>query len=642
MKKTDFKKTGFLLICLLASSAAYAQMEMPRELKTPDLKEETISLELKGMDVVEVLKMLAAKGNMNIIIGSTVQGKVTVLLKDVGVHEAFEVVLASNNLAVEKRGSVLYVLPQKDYEMLYGDRYGEEKETGIFRLKYAKPEEAGKAVDQIRTRIGKVIVDRDSSTLILVDTPRVVSQVSKLIRDLDRPPVSRVFELKYAPAKDLKEKLLDMLTKDVGTLRVDERTNKIIVTDSESRIEEIARMIQTFDEKSSQVLIDAKIIEITLDDAYKLGVDWQAVMKKAQKEFSIRNSFKLAAPGTLVPGSEIFFGDIGNSDLSAMIQALKTVGDANTLSNPRVATLNNQEAKILIGTSQPYATNSVTQGTSTTSTATSLTFLDIGVKLYVTPTINKDGFITMKLRPEVSAQSGDYTYGDPPTKVPVISTTHAETNVMVKDGATIMIAGLIKDERTSTVNEVPFLGKIPVLGLAFKNTSNEIKKKELVIFLTPHIISGDVDYLKVESEDPPSEKMFTVKEWPTFDRRAPVKTISGYLDAKRLRKEKGEIDVEGLTPEEYFQLVRNQILQAMSIPAEGKESLKKGDKAKVSFTIYAGGSLVTKPDIVESTSDVFGPEVARAVEKAAPFPPLPLSIKGTTKHFVMELIYEPK
>ncbi|MDD5496525.1 MAG: secretin N-terminal domain-containing protein [Candidatus Omnitrophica bacterium] len=641
MKKYIFKTLSPVIALSLFASSLFGQVMTAEGPVSSDNKAK-VSFELKGMDVVEVLKMLAVKGSLNIVIGPTVQGKVTMFLKDVSVDDAFEIILAANNLAVERKGDIIYVMPQKEYEIIYGERYGEKRDIRVFQLTNAKASEAGKTLASIKTKIGRVVVDKDSNTIIFIDSPQTISEAADLIEKIDMPMVTKIFELNYASAKDLKDRVQEMLTKDVGVLKIEERTNKLIVTDTGRRIEDIERAIGSFDEKVQQVLIDAKIIQVSLDDVYKLGIDWQAVIRQLGKEVTLRNAFAFTGAGAFIPGGEILIGSFASGDFAALIQILKTIGDTNTLSNPRVVTMNNQEAKILVGTNQPYATNTVTQGTATTTTATNLTFIDIGVKLYVTPTINRDGYITMKLRPEVSAQSGTYTYGTPATNVPIISTTQAETNVMVKDGTTIIIAGLIKDERSGSVNKVPWLADLPIIGNAFRRTSNEIKKSELAIFLTPRIISPDVDQLRQEPGKPEGDTIFTMPEKPTFERRRPVAMKSGYFNERIVMAEKAAMLPSKLTVEEYYGLIRDKITGGLSIPADDKKSLKAGDKVKVSFVIYSGGNLVMRPQALESTSDIFRRYVIDAVERASPFPPLPISVKELRKRFIMELIYEPK
>jgi len=645
MRKISLAILSSAVLLFIASPFSFAQYESPY-MATAD-SERDISLDLKGMDIVEVLKTLALKGNMNIVVGSNVRGRVTMFLKDVDVKDAFEIILLANNLASDRRGDIIYVMTEKDYEQLYGEKYGNKKEVRIIQLKYAKVAEVNKSLNQIKTKIGRVIADEASNTIVIIDAPQAIVKALEFIDMVDKPTSTRIFELNYAKAEDVKEKIQEILTKNVGSIQIDERTNKVVITDLVDRMPEVESVLAAFDAKQQQVLIEAKIVEITLNDTYKLGVDWEAVIKKLHKEITIQNGFKLAASGGLVPGGEILLGTLGTGEYSAMVQALKTIGDVNTLSSPRITVMNNEEAKILIGTSEPYATNLVTQGTSTTTTATELTFIDIGVKLYVTPTINNKGFIKMKIRPEVSNSTDTYTYGDPPTTVPVISTTHAETSVMVKDGATIVIAGLIKDERSNTTDQIPFLGDIPVLGLAFKRTQKEVEKKELVIFLTPHIISGEVDYLELPPSPPLGEERFTMAEQPTFDRRTPYKMSPEYLkpvsEQKKVRKLAGEPlreKINSESPADYFYNIKEKIMSAISVPTKDSQ-MQPGDKVKVSFSLYSGGNLASKPEITESTNNHFSDLVIEAVEKSAPFPRFPLTIKESKRNFNLHIIYEP-
>ena len=616
--------------------------------------ERMISLDLKGMDIVEVLKTLASKGRMNLVVGSNVRGRVTMFLKDVDIADAFELILAANNLAIDRRGDIIYVMTQRDYEQLYGERYGDKKEARIIQLRYAKAAEVNKVLSQIKTKIGKVIVDEGSNTIVIIDAPHIVLRAIEIVRSLDKPTTTRIFELSYAKAADIKEKIQESLTKGVGTIQVDERTNKVVITDLEEKIGEIEEVIAALDSRLRQVLLDAKILEVTLTDEYKLGVDWQAIFKVLQEEMNLRSAFNLTASGGLVPGAEILVGSFNNSDFTLMVQALREMGDVNTLSNPRIMVMNNEEAKILVGENLPYATSAVTQGTATATVSTSLTFVDTGVKLYVTPTINREGFITVKIRPEVSTKSGDYDYytsqnpttATVPTTVPIISTTQAETNVMVKDGMTIIIGGLIKDERSSSKDKVPILGDLPLIGLGFGKREDKVTKKELVIFLTPHIISGENNYTEVEPSPPINEKKFTESEKPAFRRRKPEKVDPTFFSKKYLKKRpvksKREMDLSSSAPEAYFYTVKNAIMESLVIPEGATWGIKEGDKVKVSFCIYSGGNLALRPEIIESTNDYFSRLVLLAVEDAAPFPVFPSSIKEHKKDFVLDIIYNPR
>lgn len=617
-----------------------------------------ISLDLKGMDVIEVLKMLATKGGLNLVIGNDVKGRVTIFLKSVDIMDALDIILVANDLAYDRRGEIIYIMSQKDYEALYGEKYSDKKEVRIFHLKYAKAAEVSKALNQIKTKIGKVVVDEGSNSVVVIESPIVMRNMADTVTSVDLPTKTKIISIKYAKVADLKTKVQESLTKGVGTMQIDERTNKIAVTDLESRMDDLSAMIEAFDSKPLQVLIEAKIVEVTLDDQFKMGIDWEAVLKNVNQNVNIQNAFQIASTG-FVPGAQVLIGTLGaNEDFAAMIQILKTVGDANLLSSPRITAVNNQEAKILVGSSQPYATSAVTQGTSTSTTATNLTFLDVGVKLYVTPTINDDDIVTMKIKPEVSSKSGDYIYyvsgGSSTTsaysnKVPVISTTQAETVVTVRDGTTIIIGGLIKDERSTTVAKVPVLGDIPMLGMMFKRTENEIKKQELVIFLTPHIMSGETDVIKQPQTEPIGERKFTIPEVPTFERRNAIEMKPGIFKEKKphsLARDNAAaigapIKITGkTTPDEYYGAVRQMIINAIELPKDRKNPIGKAH-VKVGFVLMPNGRLASSPDVIQSSGHIgFDQAVVNAVVKADPFPAFPQSVGRSEKNLSIDISTE--
>ncbi|MBI3601495.1 MAG: type II secretion system protein GspD [Candidatus Omnitrophica bacterium] len=606
------------------------------------IQSDRISLDLKGMDVVEVIKTLASQGNLNVVIGDDVKGRVTIFLKSVKLMDAFEIILVASDLAYDRRGDIIYVMSQREYEDTYGERFADKTTAKIIQLKFAKAAEVAKALNQMKSKIGKIIVDEGSNTIVMMDSPVLVTRMQETAGKLDSPTITKVFSLTYAKAEDLKTKISESLTPGIGSMQIDERTNQVVVTDLEGKMAKIQQMITAFDEKLQQVFIEAKIVQITLNDQYKMGVDWNSFLNKLHKN-SINSAFGLAARDTLNPGAQLAIGSGDpNSDYNIVVQALKSIGDANLLSSPRITVLNNQEAKILVGKTQPYAINTVTQGTATTTTATNLQFIDIGVKLYVTPVVNRDGFITMKIKPEVSSATDFYTYGSPPTTVPIVETTQAETSVTVKDGTTLIIAGLIKDDRNSQVDKVPFLGDLPLIGNAFRKTGKSINKQELVVFLTPHIVTGDNDYVVAPPSPPTGEKKFTMPEDFVFERRDRVKMDPGVFKENPVPQARGKatsfITVLPASDQEYYYVVKEKIAQQIIAPKDKTHIPLKG-KVKVQFFLSSKGELLYAPEIAQSSNSSLDEAVIAAVVKAAPYPASPQ--KGVKqKRFVVDFSFE--
>ncbi len=450
-------------------------------------------LELKDIDITDVLKLISKKSGFNIVAGKDVRGKVTIYLKDVGLYEALHIILESNSFAYVEKDNMINVMTARDYEAAYGQKFGEKTRVKIVQLKYANAADVLALLNQLKSTIGKVIADDKSNTLVLTDVSGKLATMEMFLKEIDVPIKTVVFDISYALAEDLSKKVSEALTKNVGTVKFDQRSNKIIVTDTPAKLEEIEKMIKAFDEQHQEVLIEAKIIQIVLSDQYRMGVDWQAVVSN-YRSLDLKSTFNILNAGD--KKGRLSIGTIAKDDYTALIEALDTVGKTNILSSPHITVINNKEAKILVGSTEPYVTTTTTTpATGPTTTAESVNFIDVGVKLYVTPTIHKDNFITMKIKPEVSSVISTLTTGQN-NKIPVVATSEAETTVMAKDGVTIVIGGLIKDEKVDSVNKIPILGDLPLVGAVFRNKDRLSRKTELVIFLTPKIITGDVSTSK--------------------------------------------------------------------------------------------------------------------------------------------------
>lgn len=458
-----------------------------------------MALDLRNMDIVDTLKFLAQKGNINIIASKDVEGRVSLFLKDVSIGDALEIILLANNLAVEKRGEIVYVMTEDEYKLAHGENFKDTRKVRMFKLNYAKPEAAFKACEMLKSEIGKVIVDEESGSVVLMDTPEKLEAMESAMSNLDQPQLTRVFPLQYAKAEKVAANLSSRLdAKKTGTIQADQRSNQVIVTALPERMKEVEVLIDKLDKKTKQVLLEAKILKIVLSDDFDMGVDWDKVFKKAQEhgikffgDFSfpstVSNFFKVAVGNEVNPGDYTY---------GAIVKILQEFGETRNLSTPSIAVINGEEAKILIGTRQAYVTTTIETGGTTATTAAQVEFVDVGVSLEVTPTINDDGYVTLKIKPEVSNVDSTLSYqiaADVTNTVPIVATTVAETTVMVKDGRTVIIGGLKKDEKVKTVDKLPLFGDLPWIGAAFRKTNEDLEKQEIVVFITPHIISGDVD-----------------------------------------------------------------------------------------------------------------------------------------------------
>ena len=581
-----------------------------------------ISLDIKGMDVVDVLKMFSSRSGLNIIVGKNVTGRVTLFLKDVDLWDAFEIILLANDLAYEKQGEIINVMTQRDYELGHGERFQDKKEVKIIQLKYAKAPGIVVALNQIKSNLGKVIADEASNTIVIIDTASNIKQLEDFIIKADLPVVSKVYKLNYAQAEKISPKIQEALTKDRGSLKIDERTNTIVVMDYPEKLEQIDTIIKAFDEKTPQVLIDAQLIQVSPSDKLEMGLNWEYWIRKY---FDIKANLAINTANTLLVGTATST-PAQPGQYTAIMDILRTIGDTKVLSSPRIMVLNNQEAKIHVGVKDAYITSTTSQsGTGTAVTSQSVNFVDTGIQLYVKPTINRDGFVTMKIKPEISdSVRTDIKSEGQVTQIPIVSTSEAETTVMVKDGVTIIIGGLRKDKREKTVRKIPLLGDIPGIGFLFRSTSDSLTKSDLVILLTPHIISGEHTYSDFSEIKP--------------DAGAVAKMVDGNIVTEKIP---GSSEVSAVSKiddiREYRRVVTNK-LNAM-IAKFGHTDSGKGT-VEVMFVIDAQGQLREEPRIISASNEGLVDATRAYIKQAAPFPPLPKDLQKPEESFHLVLEYK--
>ncbi len=447
-------------------------------------------LQLKDMDIHEVLKLLSQKSGLNIIAGKNVTGKVSVYLKNVRLEDALRIILDANDLAYKEEDGIIRVMAADEFERRYGYVFGGKIFTRIYQLDYAQVTDVAGVLNQIISPNGKVVFHEQTNVLVVVDNAEKILVAEEVIAELDMPVGTRVYELGYAEAEGLLKKLENLITEGIGRIKYDERSNKLVVTDTPEVLQSVDDIVSAFDVQQQQVAIEAKIIQIALTEEHELGVNWQAVFTGLD-DLTVTSDFDVIDASSANQG-QLQVGTIAVNNYTALVEALDSVGETNILSSPSITAVSNEEAKIMVGSTRPYVTTTTTTPASgPTTVSENVSFIDVGVKLMVTPQIHKDGFITMKIRPEVSSVIDTLTTSENNT-IPIVETSEAETTVRIKDGVTIVIGGLIKDDNRSTFNKVPLLGDIPFFGAAFRNEDESTIKTEIAIFLTPRIVDGDV------------------------------------------------------------------------------------------------------------------------------------------------------
>ncbi|MBF0522282.1 MAG: secretin and TonB N-terminal domain-containing protein [Candidatus Omnitrophica bacterium] len=307
--------------------------------------------------------------------------------------------------------------------------------------------------------------------------------------------VSESVALSYLPAKEAKQ-LLSKSISSKGDIEVNESTNSLVIKDFPQNIERVRKLIADIDTAPIQVLIEARIVDIDTKEFENIGtslkVHYNPISGHLGSLNATVNALGIAPTDTTGTGQFSLSPKWRSFSTDLVIDALVQENKARILASPSIATLNGQEARIIIGQRYPYTqSTSVTGSTSTSSTQ----FVDVGTSLRVIPMVSPDGWITMKVHPEVSSVVDVTSAG------PQIDTREADAMIRVKDNETIVIGGLIKKEDTREKNGVPVLRSIPILGWLFRQHSSTVNNTELTVFITPHIIRSPKE-LPVKSSEP--------------------------------------------------------------------------------------------------------------------------------------------
>ena len=467
--------------------------------------DQKISLDLKGIDINEFLRVLSVKMGVTIVPTRSVSGRINIYLNNLSYEDALDVVMFSQDLAYEKNGRIINVMTTSEYERAYGKKFNEKRMVRFFKLAYTKPQVVFEALGQLKSDIGKIVVDENTGSLFVIDIPEKMPLIAETIARLDRPLQVEIFELQYSVPADVKALLSGVLTPGVGEIYVDERSHKLVVSDLPERMDKVRSMVRAFDEPTRQVFIEGEIVQVTLKKEYLRGINWSKIMGASLDNAKVEGTFPLASSFTPSPGLgtdqlKVTVGSLESDKYTAAIQFLETLGDTKVLSQPRISVTNNQEASIMVGSREAYVTQSLSQGDSTTVTSENIQFTDVGVKLKVEPSISKDRYVVLKIKPEVSSVREIITTALG-SRIPIVETSEASTVVKVKDGTMIMIAGLMKEDKREDTTGIPVLSRLPVLGSAFGAKGKQRKKTELIIFITPRIIPGDVTIKGLETDD---------------------------------------------------------------------------------------------------------------------------------------------
>jgi len=396
---------------------------------------------------------------------------------------------------------------------------------------------------------------------------------------------------------------LKTLLSSEGKIIYGDEPNSIVVIDHPQNIQRISDYLDIADVSPQQVLIEARVIEVRLKNEHSLGINWNLFAEKGGLEMG---QFRINSSGTSSgglqqsidfktlykkPGDDTsgaanpFTLTVFDENINVVLQAMSSVLDTNILSAPRIATVNNRQAQIKIIQSYPWAEPQVETSDSGATTVTwQVHFEEIGILLNVTPTINEDGNISMVLQPEVSEKVDDkilevktgpgvndkLTYG-----IPVIDKRNASTKVVVGSKQTLIIGGLIKDKVVKNDAKIPFMGDLPILGNLFKSQNTYKEKIELLILVSPTIITSD-EFVKMAKEvNYGINKQYKEQE----DRQE--KIMSLLEDKEKAKNDRLTDELQQLTARQKSLVEESKKLEAVVLKEEGDLQALEADRDSI-------------------------------------------------------------
>jgi len=520
----------FGMFAIFYGNSSYAQTPAPSDekqavspLKGDFSVMENVTLDFKDADIRNVLKILSQKSGVNIVATADVVGTATIKLTDVPWERAMDIILKSSGFGYQRQGNVILVTKIENMSKIQSE---EPLKTEIIDLKFLDAQDAVRILIPMLSNRGKLSIlyskgqkgwrfgtfKIGTTTTDAAMQQREAEAVSTEIVSIEKDAAGQILSKKMQNEPSIKSKT-------------------IIITDTDSIIDQMKNVIlPQIDRKPKQVLVEARIMEVNIDKLKDIGFDYGTGSTGAESKgaFTLNDLTKKGsaaqtqAGGSLLnsqltpanfaaknsasgiepfdAGLELLLKKVTGKQFEVMIHALEEDVRVNTLSSPRIVTLDNQEASILVGYHTPILTSTLAKDTQTGEVTINQSlgyYQEIGIRLNVVPQVSEEGYINMIIHPSITSSTssvsassivGNTTIS---TAYPVIDVRETQTQILMKDDETVVIGGLLKDVQTKGVSGVPFLSKIPFLGAFFRRETIDNSKVDLLIFITAHIVKDN-------------------------------------------------------------------------------------------------------------------------------------------------------
>jgi len=509
---------------------------LPVRIDNPTMADAQVSVNFDQVDIRIVLKTISDITGINFVVDESVNGTVTVIspttIRLGEVYKVLESILEVKGFAAVPADGVVKIIPraeaaQRNLQVRVGsDPFeiptSDSLVTQIIPLSYADATEVSRIIKPLLAKSSYIATYSRTNSILITDISSNIHHAAKIIQQLDVQRPNRagnfhVLYLKNAQAKEVAGSLNTALIslRRSGTIEAtqnvqvtpDEGTNALIITASVQDYEVIADIIGKLDIVREQVLVEMLIMEVSEDNLKEIGIDW------ATLDEAVADSVRFFGATNLGPRVDFVSGDLeglavgiwkkhgDNTSYGTVLQALEKLSGVNILSTPHILTSNHHKASIIVGENVPYVTQSrITETTDllTPTVIKTYEYKDVGISLQITPHISQGGLIRLEIDSEFTKLIEDVTTGS--TDTPTTAKRQAQTVVSMKSGSTVVIGGLIRDDKVTLEKKIPLVGDIPLVGELFKYHKDRLQKTNLLIFITPHIMSTQEDLERITEQ----------------------------------------------------------------------------------------------------------------------------------------------
>lgn len=510
-----------------------------------------MELNVKNVSVQEVFKLIAEAGGFNIAIGGDVKGSVTLSVTNIKPADLLNLVVGVVDAAYVVENDAVWVMTRDGYEARYGEPFVDNLVSRTVVLRQAQVKDV---MASVKTLLGdRAIVKPDlvGNSITVKASPRLAAEAVEMLKVMDSPMGTRAYQLHALPAEaaadmlkrvvsdqativedevgqrllvrgseaeldridgivelmdsgegmgstvievrhahpdTLADALRAHLTPDLGMIHSDRQARRLVVIDHPRVVGTLRTLAEAFDIPRRQVLLEARILQVTTSREIRSGIDWSVVQDKV----NLTGTFPALVATD--PGVRGDFGDLSSQNYQVLVEALEEFGDTELLSSPRLMVIDGGTGFIHVGSQVPYKTIDTRETSAgTINQFEKVVIVEVGVRLEVTITLQGDDLIGMKVRPEVSSVVG---FSD---DVPVVDNATTDSSLLVSDGNTVILGGLVKDEVRHTRKGIPILSRIPLIKYLVSSNVEEKYKSEMVILITPRILTGHENFAHEET-----------------------------------------------------------------------------------------------------------------------------------------------